>query len=78
MTEHEAYVAFNMVPTVGSVRLEALVKSHGSAAAAWEAFPGKKNWEGKPVDWNAEIALADRKKVTLALQTACSVCCRER
>jgi DNA processing protein len=65
MTEHEAYVAFNMVPNVGSVRLEALVKSHGSAAAAWEAFPGKKNWEGKPVDWNAEIALADRKKVTL-------------
>ena len=65
MTEHEAYVAFNMVPDTGSVKLEALVKHHGSAVAAWEAFPEKNDWEGKPVDWKGEIALARKKNVTL-------------
>ena len=65
MTEHEAYVAFNMVPNIGSVRLEALVERFGSAAAAWEAFPGKTDWEGRPVDWEAEIALARKKKITI-------------
>ena len=65
MTEHEAYVAFNMVPNIGSVKLEALVERFGSAAAAWEAFPGKTDWEGRPVDWEAEIALARKKKITI-------------
>ena len=65
MTEHEAYVAFNMVPNIGSVKLDALIKRFGSAAAAWEAFPEKTNWEGRPVDWEAEIALARKKKITL-------------
>lgn len=65
MTEHEAYVAFNMVPDIGAVRLAALIERHGSAVAAWDAFPEKKNWEGKPVDWAAEIALAEKKGVTL-------------
>ena len=65
MTEHEAYVAFNMVPDIGAVKLEALIKRHGSAVAAWESFPDKLNWEGKPVDWAAEIALAKKKNVTL-------------
>ena len=65
MTEQEAYVAFNMVPDVGSVKLAGLIDRHGSAAAAWEGFPGKKDWEGKPVDWKGEMALARRKNVTL-------------
>lgn len=65
MTEHEAYVAFNMVPDIGSVRLAGFVKRHGSAVAAWDAFPDKKNWEGRPVDWSAEIALAAKKRITL-------------
>ena len=65
MTEHEAYVAFNMVPDIGSVRLAELIERHGSAVAAWEAFAGKKDWEGKPVDWAAEIALAAKKRITL-------------
>lgn len=65
MTEHEAYVAFNMVPNIGSVKLKALVERFGSAAAAWEAFPGKTDWEGRPVDWEAEIALARKKKITI-------------
>jgi DNA processing protein len=65
MTEHEAYVAFNMVPNIGSVKLGALVARYGSAVAAWNALPEKKNWEGQTVDWNAEIALAKKKKITL-------------
>ena len=65
MTEHEAYVAFNMVPDIGAVKLGALIKRHGSAAAAWKSLPDKFNWEGKPVDWEAEIAFAAKKKVTL-------------
>lgn len=65
MTEHEAYVAFNMVPDIGSVRLAELVERHGSAVAAWESFPGKRNWEGLPVDWSAEIAAAKKKRITL-------------
>lgn len=65
MTEHEAYVAFNMVPNVGSVKLAALIKRHGSAAAAWESLPDKLDWEGRPVDWKAEIATAKKKNVTL-------------
>ena len=65
MTEHEAYVAFNMVPDIGAVKLGALIKRHGSAVAAWESFPDKLNWEGQPVDWGAEIALAKSKKRTI-------------
>ena len=65
MTEHEAYVAFNMVPDIGSVKLAALVKKHGTAAAAWEAFRGKTDWKGEPVDWESEIARAGRKHVTI-------------
>ena len=38
MTEHEAYVAFNMLPDIGYVRLCALAKEHGGVVAAWEAF----------------------------------------
>ena len=30
MTEHEAYVAFNMVPDIGAVKLGALIKRHGA------------------------------------------------
>ncbi|MBO5940396.1 MAG: DNA-processing protein DprA [Kiritimatiellae bacterium] len=65
MTNHEAYVAFNMVPNVGSVKLAGLIGIHGSAAAAWEAFPDKKDWQGKEVDWIAEIERAKKKNVHL-------------
>jgi DNA processing protein len=41
------------------------VARYGSAVAAWNALPEKKNWEGQTVDWNAEIALAKKKKITL-------------
>ena len=65
MTEHEAYVAFNMVPDIGSVKVAALVRKQGSVVAAWEAFDPKTDWEGKPVDWQAEIARAKRMHVTI-------------
>ena len=65
MTEHEAYVAFNMVPDIGSVKVAALVRKQGSVVAAWEAFDPKTDWEGKPIDWQAEIARAKRMHVTI-------------
>lgn len=65
MTDHEAYVAFNLVPDVGSVKVDALAKKHGGVAAAWEAFPEKKDWRGQPVDWIAELDRAGRMHVTI-------------
>ena len=65
MTEHEAYVAFNMVPDIGSVKVAALAREHGGVAAAWEAFPKKADWEGKPVDWKTELARAKRMNVAI-------------
>ena len=65
MTEHEAYVAFNMVPNIGSVKLGMMVKKYGSAVAAWEALPDKTDWQGRPVDWAAEMSLAKRKNIEI-------------
>ena len=65
MTDHEAYIAFNMVPNIGAVKVAALAEKHGSVAAAWEAFGKKTDWEGKPVDWRAEMARARKMHVTL-------------
>ena len=38
MTDHEAYVAFNMVPDIGAVKVAALARKQGGVAAAWEAL----------------------------------------
>lgn len=65
MTDHEAYIAFNLVPDVGSVKVDALAKSYGGVAAAWAAFPEKKDWRGKPVDWRAELDRAGQMHVTV-------------
>ena len=44
MTEREARIAFNMIPTVGAVTLARLVReTHGSAAAAYCADPANAN-----------------------------------
>jgi DNA processing protein len=58
MTEHEAYIAFNMTEKVGSATLSRLVAEHGSAAAAWEAYPSKISRKGGPVDWEGEVRRA--------------------
>ena len=65
MTDSEAYIAFNMVPNIGAVKVAALAEKHGSVAAAWEAFGQKTDWEGKPVDVRAEMARARKMHVTL-------------
>ena len=65
MTEREAYIAFNMVPRIGSVKLAALIEKFGSAAAAWENFPHKTDWRKLPVDWQGEIAKAEKMRVKI-------------
>ena len=65
MTEREAYIAFNLLPDVGAVRVARLVSEYGSAVAAWEALPDKLDWDGKPPRWEREIEHAAKAKVTL-------------
>ena len=66
MTEREARIAFNMIPTVGAVTLAKLMReTHGSAAAAYEFYPEKKDWEGKPPEWEREIERAARQSVRI-------------
>lgn len=65
MTEHEAFVAFNMLPDVGAVKVASLAQKHGGVVAAWEALPDKSDWQGKLVDWKAEILRARRQHVTI-------------
>ncbi len=65
MTEHEAYVAFNMVPDIGYVRLCALAKERGGVVAAWEAFREKVDRHGAPIEWERELCRAERMHVTI-------------
>lgn len=54
MTEHEAYVGFNLTERVGSVAVAGLVARFGSVAAAWAEYPKKKARAGGEVDIAAE------------------------
>ena len=66
MTEREARIAFNMIPTVGAVTLARLMReTHGSAAAAYECYPEKRDWEGKEPAWEREIEQAAKQHVRL-------------
>lgn len=65
MNDHEAYVAFNMVPDIGSVKVSALAGRHGGVAAAWEAFEDKTDWKGDAVDWKGELSRAEKMHVTI-------------
>lgn len=66
MTEREARIAFNMIPTVGAVTLARLMReTHGSAAAAYEFYPEKRDWEGKAPAWEREIEQAAKQHVRL-------------
>ncbi len=68
MTEREARIAFNMIPTVGSVTFARLLReTHGDAAAAWARYPAKLDWEGKVPDWEREIERA--AKMGIAVMT---------
>ncbi len=66
MTEKEARIAFNMIPTVGAVTLDRLLReTHGDVAAAYELYPEKRDWEGKEPDWQRELARAEKMGVTI-------------
>ncbi len=55
-----------MIPTVGAVTLARLMReTHGSAADAYEFYPEKKDWEGKPPEWQREIERAAKQHVRL-------------
>ena len=65
MEDREAYVAFNLMDRIGSVRLASLVAAHGSVAAAFEAHPTKAARSGGEVDVAREFALAKRYGVEI-------------
>lgn len=66
MTEREARIAFNMIPTVGAVTFQRLLaETQGDAAAAWEFYPQKYDWEGKEPDWQLEIERARKLGITI-------------
>ena len=66
MTEREARIAFNMIPTVGAVAVERLAReTGGSVAEAYARFPGKRDWEGREPAWEREIEQAARSNVTI-------------
>jgi DNA processing protein len=68
MTEREAVFAFNMIPSIGFVRLGELMRANGgSAVCAYESFPGKVNWEGKPLDWKRELERAHEMNVKVVV-----------
>ena len=69
MTEREARIAFNMIPTVGAVTFARLVReTEGDAAAAWEFYPNKLDWEGKPPDWEHEMERAEKMGVKIVTE----------
>jgi len=69
MTEREARIAFNMLPTVGSVTVARLAaEAGGSVAEAYARYPDKRDWDGKVPDWEREIARADKMKVTIVTE----------
>ena len=69
MTEREARIAFNLLPTVGSVAVARLAaEADGSVAEAYARYPDKRDWEGKEPDWEREIARAAKMKVTIVTE----------
>ena len=69
MTEREARIAFNLLPTVGSVTVARLAaEAGGSVVEAYARYPDKRDWEGKEPDWEREIARAAKMKVTIVTE----------
>jgi len=60
MTERQAYVAFSLTEKVGAATVAELIEKSGSVAAAWESYPKKICRSGGEVDWERELALADK------------------
>jgi DNA processing protein len=69
MTEREARIAFNMIPTIGSVTVARLAaEAGGSVAEAYARYPDKRDWEGKEPEWEREIARAAKMHVTIVTE----------
>jgi DNA processing protein len=69
MTEREARIAFNMIPTVGAVTFARLVsETGGDAVAAWNLYPHKLDWEGKTPEWEREIERAGKMGVKIVTE----------
>ena len=69
MTEREARIAFNMIPTIGSVTVARLAaEAGGSVADAYARYPDKRDWEGKEPDWEREMARAAKMRVTIVTE----------
>ena len=65
MTEREAKIAFNMIPTVGAVTVERLAReAGGSVAEAYERYPQKQDWEGHEPAWEREIERAEKMNIS--------------
>ena len=66
MTDREAIIAFNMVPSMGFRRMSQLVKdAGGSVAEAWRRFDGKIDRNGRPVDVRPELERAAKLNVSI-------------
>lgn len=66
MTEREAKIAFNMIPTVGAVTVERLAReAGGSVAEAYSRYPQKLDWEGREPAWEREIERAAKMNVKI-------------
>ena len=66
MTEREARIAFNMIPTVGAVAVDRLARAAGgSVAEAYARFPEKRDWEGREPAWERELEQAAKSNVRI-------------
>ncbi|MCQ2368723.1 MAG: DNA-processing protein DprA [Kiritimatiellae bacterium] len=65
MTEKEAYIAFNMIDHIGSVRLATLSETFGGVVNAWYGYPDKVARSGGEVDYVAELKRAEKYGVTI-------------
>jgi len=69
MTEREARIAFNMIPTVGAVTVARLAaEAGGSVAEAYERYPQKLDWNGRVPAWEREIERAEKMKVRIVVE----------
>lgn len=77
MTEREARIAFNLIPDIGAVRVAQLAAAAGgSAAAAYETYPDKRDAFGRIPDWEGEISRAE--KMHVAIVTECDAAYPEK
>ena len=61
----EAYIAFNLTDRIGSATVAKMVATYGSVSEAWRNCPHRNSREGGEVDWERELALAERHQVTI-------------